>query len=291
MKTSKAIYLFLLPGMLLYLIFFVYPTLSGLYYSFTDWDGLSPEYSFVGIDNYTNMISNDLVFTKALGNNLKFMFSVVIVQTALSLLLAVLLVKNSKGSVFLRALYFFPTIIASISVAFIWSFMYDPNMGLINRTLSAIGLDALAMNWIGNMDIAIYSIAFVQVWAHTGQMMVVFIAGLQAIPEDLYEVARIEGATRLQTFKRITWPLIAPSATIVVAYTTIQSFKAFDLIFAMTGGGPAYSTEILSTFLYHTAFQNYKFGYASAGSVIFMFIIALITLLQFRILRGSKVSY
>ncbi|MFD0871410.1 sn-glycerol-3-phosphate transport system permease protein ugpA [Chlamydia abortus] len=291
MKTSKAIYLFLVPGMLLYLIFFIYPTLSGLYYSFTDWDGLSPEYGFVGVDNYINMITNDLVFTRSLGNNLKFMFTVVICQTMLSLLLAVLLVKNSKGSVFLRALYFFPAIIASISVAFIWSFMYDPTMGLINRALSAVGLDSLAMNWIGNMDIAIYSIAFVQVWAHTGQMMVVFIAGLQAIPEDLYEVARIEGAGRWQTFRKITWPLIAPSATIVVAYTTIQSFKAFDLIFAMTGGGPAYSTEILSTFLYHTAFQNYKFGYASAGSVIFMFIIALITLLQFRILRGSKVSY
>jgi raffinose/stachyose/melibiose transport system permease protein len=291
MKTSKAIYLFLVPGMLLYLIFFIYPTLSGLYYSFTDWDGLSPEYGFVGVDNYINMITNDLVFTRSLGNNLKFMFTVVICQTMLSLLLAVLLVKNSKGSVFLRALYFFPAIIASISVAFIWSFMYDTTMGLINRALSAVGLDSLAMNWIGNMDIAIYSIAFVQVWAHTGQMMVVFIAGLQAIPEDLYEVARIEGAGRWQTFRKITWPLIAPSATIVVAYTTIQSFKAFDLIFAMTGGGPAYSTEILSTFLYHTAFQNYKFGYASAGSVIFMFIIALITLLQFRILRGSKVSY
>lgn len=291
MKTSKAIYLFLVPGMLLYLIFFIYPTLSGLYYSFTDWDGLSPEYGFVGVDNYINMITNDLVFTRSLGNNLKFMFTVVISQTMLSLLLAVLLVKNSKGSVFLRALYFFPAIIASISVAFIWSFMYDPTMGLINRALSAVGLDSLAMNWIGNMDIAIYSIAFVQVWAHTGQMMVVFIAGLQAIPEDLYEVARFEGAGRWQTFRKITWPLIAPSATIVVAYTTIQSFKAFDLIFAMTGGGPAYSTEILSTFLYHTAFQNYKFGYASAGSVIFMFIIALITLLQFRILRGSKVSY
>ncbi|WP_186328384.1 carbohydrate ABC transporter permease [Paenibacillus sp. 32O-W] len=291
MKTSKAIYLFLVPGMLLYLIFFIYPTLSGLYYSFTDWDGLSPEYGFVGVDNYINMITNDLVFTRSLGNNLRFMFTVVICQTMLSLLLAVLLVKNSKGSVFLRALYFFPAIIASISVAFIWSFMYDPTMGLINRALSAVGLDSLAMNWIGNMDIAIYSIAFVQVWAHTGQMMVVFIAGLQAIPEDLYEVARIEGAGRWQTFRKITWPLIAPSATIVVAYTTIQSFKAFDLIFAMTGGGPAYSTEILSTFLYHTAFQNYKFGYASAGSVIFMFIIALITLLQFRILRGSKVSY
>jgi raffinose/stachyose/melibiose transport system permease protein len=291
MKTHKSIYLFLLPGTILYLIFFVYPTLSGLFYSFTKWDGFSDNYTFVGIDNYKTMLTGDLIFTKALGNNLKFMFFVVLFQSVLSLIFALMLVKNTKMNIFLRALYFFPTIIASISVAFIWTFMYDPSLGMINTILNNVGLSSLALNWIGNMDIAIYSIAFVQVWAHTGQMMVIFIAGLQAIPEDLYEVARIEGANRWQTFVKVTFPLVAPAATIVAAYTTIQSFKAFDLIFAMTGGGPANATEILSTFIYHTAFQNYEFGYASAGSVIFMVIIAMITFLQFRLLRGKNVAY
>jgi len=286
MKTSKWLYLFLLPGTLLYLVFFVYPTLSGLYYSVTNWDGISPDYSFVGLEHYRTMLTGDLLFSKALGNNLRFMLVVVLAQSALALVFAMLLVKNTKTNILLRALYFFPTIIASISVAFIWSFMYDPTLGLVNAALKSVGLSSWALNWIGDVHIAIYSIAFVQVWAHTGQVMIIFIAGLQAIPEDLYEVARIEGAGRWQTFRRVTFPLLAPSATIVVAYTTIQSFKAFDLIFAMTGGGPVNSTEILSTYIYHTAFQNYKFGYASAESVVFMLIIALVTILQFRLLRG-----
>jgi raffinose/stachyose/melibiose transport system permease protein len=117
------------------------------------------------------------------------------------------------------------------------------------------------------------------------------VAGLQAIPDELYEVAKIEGATKWQTFRKVTWPLLAPSATIVVAYTTIQSFKAFDLVFAMTGGGPNNSTEIVATYIFDIAFRSYQFGYASAISVIFMIIIAIITFLQFKALRSDRISY
>jgi raffinose/stachyose/melibiose transport system permease protein len=200
-------------------------------------------------------------------------------------------VKNTKGNVVLRAVYFFPTILSSVSVAFIWSYMYDPGLGLVNTLLTQFNLEILTQNWLGNADIAIYSIAIVQVWFHTGQMLIIFVAGLQAIPKDLYEVAEVEGANRWQVFRKVTWPLVAPAATIVVAYTTIQSFKAFDLIFAMTRGGPNYSTEILATLIYNTAFRKFEFGYASAQSVIFMIIIALITILQFRILRANRVNY
>jgi len=119
-------------------------------------------------------------------------------------------------------------------------------------------------------------------------MLIIFVAGIQAIPSELYEAASIDGATRWQKFKRITWPLLAPATTMVVAYTTIQSFKAFDLIIAMTNGGPSNSTEILSTLLYHEAFINFRFGYASAISVVFMIVIALLTFLQFRVLRLTK---
>ena len=166
--------------------------------------------------------------------------------------------------------------------------MYDPNIGGVNLFLSTIGLEHWTQSWIGNGHIAIYSLAFVQFWAHTGQMLIIFVAGIQAIPSELYEAASIDGATRWQKFKRITWPLLAPATTMVVAYTTIQSFKAFDLIIAMTNGGPSNSTEILSTLLYHEAFINFRFGYASAISVVFMIVIALLTFLQFRVLRLTK---
>lgn len=291
MKNSKSLYLFVLPGIVLYSLFFVYPTVNGLFLSFTNWDGMSPTWEWVGLEHYSKMLFTDTIFHKAFGNNMKFMLYVVIFQTLFSLVFALILIKNSKPNIFFRALYFFPTIISSVSVAFIWTFVYEPNIGMLNYFLGAAGLESWTQSWTGNPNIAIYSIAFVQVWAHTGQMMVIFIAGLQAIPEQLYEAADLEGANRWQRFRFVTWPLVAPAATIVVAYTTIQSFKAFDLIFAMTGGGPVFSTEILSTYIYHTAFQGFNFGYAAAGSMIFMLIIAVITWAQFRLLKGNRVSY
>jgi raffinose/stachyose/melibiose transport system permease protein len=290
-KQNKLLYLFILPGLILYSIFFILPTLSALFYSITNWDGLTPEYDFIGLENYVNLLTNDSIFAKSFFNNIKFMLFVVIFQTGFSLLFALFLVKNTKTNIFLRALYFFPTILSSVSVAFIWSFIYDPNLGILNTFLKKLNMDFLAHNWLGDESIAIFSIAFVQVWFHTGQMLIIFVAGLQNIPEDLYEVAKIEGANRWQKFRYVTWPLVAPAATIVMAYTTIQSFKAFDLIFAMTRGGPNYATEILATNIYSTAFRSFKFGYASAESVLFMIIIALITFIQFRVLRANRVQY
>lgn len=291
MKISKTIYLFFLPGLLLYSIFFLYPTVSALFYSFTDWDGLSDAYQFVGVGNYERALTGDSVFRKTVGNNLKFMLMVVVFQTLTALVFAMIVLKNTKANLFLRALYFFPTILSSVSVAFIWAFIYDPSLGILNQILELLGLDFLQQNWLGNSDIAIYSLAVTQIWFHAGQMLIIFVAGLQAIPEDLYEVAKIEGASKWQTFRNVTWPLLAPSATIVIAYTTIQSFKAFDLVFAMTGGGPNNSTEIIATYIFDVAFRSYNFGYASAISVLFMIIIAFITFLQFKALRSDRISY
>lgn len=291
MRHSKTLYLFFVPGFLLYSIFFLYPTASAFFYSFTDWDGLSDTFAFIGFDNYARAFTGDSIFRKTVGNNLKFMLVVVVLQTLIALFFAILVSRNSKTNVFFRALFFFPTILSSVSVAFIWSFIYDPSLGILNQFLSAIGLGFLTQSWIGDARIAIYSLAMTQVWFHAGQMLIIFVAGLQAIPQDLYEVAKIEGAGRWQTFRNVTWPLLAPSATIVVAYTTIQSFKAFDLVFAMTGGGPNYSTEIIATYIYEVAFRGYQFGYASSISVLFMIIIGLITYLQFKALRSDRVSY
>ena len=290
MTNRKTLLLFLLPGMLLYGFLFLYPTAAGLFYSFTDWDGLSPSFHFVGTDNYRASLES-IVFHKAILNNVKFMLSVVVLQSAVSLGLALMLSRNTRTNIALRALYFLPAILSSVSVGLIWSFVYDPGIGMLNASLRAGGLESWTHNWIGDKNIAIYSIAFVQIWAHAGQMMIVFIAGLQSIPRELFESARLEGGGRLQIFRKITWPLLAPSATIVVAYTTIQSFKAFDLIFVMTDGGPNHATEILSTYIYHTAFASYKFGLASAGSMLFLVVLALLTYAQFRALRADRVSY
>ncbi|WP_025680667.1 carbohydrate ABC transporter permease [Paenibacillus massiliensis] len=289
MKTRLHLLLFLLPGLVLYGGLFIVPTLTGLYYSFTNWDGVSPSYQFVGTANYVDSF-NSIVFRKAFGNNIKFMLVVVLAQTFISLVLALILVRNTRTHIALRALYFLPAILSTVSVGIVWSFMYDPSIGMVNTGLQELGASVATRNWIGDPKLALYSVAAVQVWAHAGQMMIVFIAGLQAIPVELYEAAKMDGGGRWETFRQITWPLLAPSATIVVAYTTIQSFKAFDLIFTMTDGGPNYATEILSTYIYHTAFGSYSFGLASAASMMFLVLLALLTLLQFKALRAKRVS-
>ncbi|WAH38376.1 carbohydrate ABC transporter permease [Alicyclobacillus dauci] len=288
MKTKKSIYLFMIPGGLLFLVFFAVPTIYGLSLSFTNWDGLSNGFKWVGFSNYVNLFTNDTTFHQAVGNTLKFVVSVVIIQSFFSLVFALILLRNTKVNVFLRTLYFFPTILASVSVAFIWTFIYDPNIGILNAVLKIVGLGHLAHAWIGDPTMVIYSLAMAEIWAHTGQLLIIYLAGLQQIPVEMNEVARIEGASRWQIFWKVTWPLLTPATTIVVAYTTIQSFRAFDLVYAMTNGGPGSSSEILATYIYHQAFQYNHVGYASAVAMIFMVVIAIITMLQFGILRFRK---
>jgi raffinose/stachyose/melibiose transport system permease protein len=222
---------------------------------------------------------------KVLGNNVRFTLLVVIFQTSFALLFAIFLVKNTKTTIFLRTLYFFPTILSSVSVAMIWLFLYDPNVGVINTTLTKVGLDGLALNWLGSESTALYAIAFTQVWFHTGQMMVIYIAGLQQIPAELYEAAEVDGASRWQQFRNVTWPMSIPTTGVVIAYTTIQSFRAFDLVFSMTNGGPNNASSIFATLIYVTGFFEYKVGYAAAQTVFMVVTIVLISWLQRRAIK------
>lgn len=280
-RIHPALFAFPLPALVLYVIFFAIPTFEGVRYAITDWDGFSPDYNSVGGANFVEIATADDLFRGALFNNLKFMLVVVVFQTLISLALAVFLVKNSRSSILLRSLYFLPTILSSVSVAFVWKFVYDPNFGLINTALGAVGLDALKSSFLGDDAKAIYFVAATQVWFHVGQMMVIYVAGLQQIPTELYESADVDGATRWRQFRHITWPLVAPASAVVIAYTTVQSFKAFDLILGMGGNPPKPSLDILSTRIY-TGFANSQFGYAAAESIVFMVVIALVTWLQRR---------
>jgi len=286
-RTHPGLYLFPLPALALYVFFFALPTLQAFQYATTDWNGFSVAYNTVGLGNFTRLATADDLFRNALTNNLKFMLAVVFFQTLLSLALGIFLTKNSRSSTLLRALFFFPTILSSVSVAFIWKFVYDPNFGLANRVLGGVGLDALQSPFLGDPQKAIFFVAVAQVWFHTGQMMVIYIAGLQQIPQDMYESAELDGASRAQVFRFITWPMIAAATAIVIAYTTVQTFRAFDLILGISGNPPSPSLDILSTRVY-AAFANSQYGYAAAESVIFMVVIALVTFLQRRAVRLTQ---
>lgn len=290
-KFEKKILIWMaLPAFLIYAFLYLYPALSNLLYATQKWDGITtPE--FTGFRNMQFLLTQDDLFRKALGNNLRFMFVVVILQTSFSLLFATFLLKNSKTNIVLRIIYFFPTILSSVSVGIIWTFLYDPNYGSINAVIKAVGLGEYTPLWLGDEKLSLYSIALTQVWFHTGQMIVIYVAGLQQIPKELYEAAEMDGASRWQQFKGVTWPMALPTTAVVVAYTTIQTFRAFDLIFAMTGGGPLYSSEILVTLIYNTAFVSQKFGYASAQSIVLVVLVLFITWLQRKTLRlkdGAK---
>ena len=286
-KDSPTLILFVLPALVLFVGLYLVPAFNTLRYSVTEWDGFMPA-QFVGVDNYTRLATNDSVFVEALGNNLEFMLWVVIFQTGFGFLFAMLLLRNTRTSIALRTLFFFPTILSSVSVAMIWLFLLDPNVGFINTSLASLGItDAPEQgpNWLGSETTALYALVFVQVWFHFGQMMVIYVAGLQQIPQELYEAARVDGANGWQVFLSVTWPMAIPTTGVVVAYTTIQTFRAFDLVYATTQGGPSGSTEILATIIYRTGMNDFRVGYAAAQSVIFIIVIFLVTWLQRRILR------
>ncbi len=268
-RPSRALWLFAAPALVLYTYFFAVPALQTFLYSITDWDGYSAEFSWVGLDNYGSVLFADDQFRNAALNSLQFTLLVAVGQTVLSLALAVLLLRSSRGSTLLRALFFFPAILSSVAVAFVWKFALEGS-GLLAQPRTAI-------IWL----------ALVQVWAHAGQLMVVFIAGLQQIPEMFYEAAQVDGASRWQRFRFITLPLVAPTALIVLAYTTVQSFKAFDLVLGLAGNPPSPPLDILATRIY-AGFADSRFGYAAAESVVFLVLIALVTWLQRRAISRSS---
>ncbi|MFZ9294567.1 MAG: carbohydrate ABC transporter permease [Candidatus Nanopelagicaceae bacterium] len=274
-----------LPAAILFAGFYFVPFIANLRYSLTRWDRIT-EPEFVGLRNFVNLLTNDDLFYKVLGNNLRFTFLVVVFQTLFSLIFALFLVKNSKANIALRTLFFFPTILSSVSVGMIWLFMYDPNFGAVNLFFTKIGLDGFALNWLGSETSALYAIAFTQVWFHTGQMMVIYIAGLQQIPQELYEAAEMDGASRWQQFKNVTWPMSIPTTIVVMAYTTIQSFRAFDLIFSMTQGGPNNSSNIFAVLIYQTVFSELRIGYAATQSIFFILVLVFVTVLQRKFLNS-----
>jgi raffinose/stachyose/melibiose transport system permease protein len=274
-----------LPAAIIFAGFYFVPFIANLRYSLTRWDRIT-EPEFVGFRNFINLLTNDDLFYKVLGNNLRFTFLVVLFQTLFSLIFAIFLVKNTRFNIALRTLFFFPTILSSVSVGMIWLFMYDPNFGAINLFFTRLGLEGFALNWLGSESSALYAITFTQVWFHTGQMMVIYIAGLQQIPQELYEAAEMDGASRWQQFRNVTWPMSIPTTIVVMAYTTIQSFRAFDLIFAMTQGGPNNSSNIFAVLIYQTVFSELRIGYAATQSIFFIIVLVFVTLLQRKFLNS-----
>ncbi|WP_223110506.1 carbohydrate ABC transporter permease [Paenibacillus sinensis] len=270
-------------------MFIVIPMLSSFYFSLTDWNGLNPHSHFIGLKNYQNIIHDSEVWI-ALKNTIIFAILVTVLQNILSLVLAMLLDGAGWLARFLRVFYLIPALLSALAIGFVWSYMYNPVFGVINMALENIGLGSWAQDWLGDPKWSMYSVVFTNIWQWTGLSLVIYLAGLQAIPGDLYEAADIDGANRWHQFKQITFPLIAPAFTVNILISIIGSFKVFDIIFVMTKGGPGTATESLAILLYKKAFNYNEMGYGTAIAIVMFFIILFISVIQLRILRRREIE-
>ncbi len=281
--------LFLLPALVIFTAFVIYPLLGSLYYSLTSWDGLDPNLQFVGLANFQQLLSDPTVFID-LRNTLVFAGGVMVLQNGLALLLAIILDGLLRRLTFLRVLFLIPAMLSSLAIGYIWSYIYNPLFGFLNAFLGRIGLSAWQQDWLGNPHLALSSLIVTNSWQFMGFGMVIFLAGLQAVPTELYEAANIDGTSGWQRFWRITFPLIAPAVTINVILTLIGSMKVFDLIFVMTNGGPGDASESLALRIYKEAFTLNHFGYATAVGIVMSLLILALSVLNLRLLRKREVE-
>ncbi|MGN9810198.1 carbohydrate ABC transporter permease [Micromonospora sp. BQ11] len=262
---------FLAPAVVLYAVFLLFPIVSAIYLSFLKWNGFptTPQV-WVGFDNYVDILSNDPVFYTALRNSLIWAVLSLIIPTVLGLVLALALDRRLLGRNLMRSAFYIPAILASIAVATMWSWIYNPDAGLVNGSLTGLGLESWIRDWLGDPTIAIYSVFVAFVWQTTGFSMVLFLAGLQSVPRDLVEAAHLDGAGPRQVFTHVILPALRPTMTVVLVLTVISSLKVFDLIVGMTGGGPAQSSQVLALWSYSQSFINHNFGGGNALAVILL---------------------
>jgi multiple sugar transport system permease protein len=281
--------LFVLPGLLPYVLFVVVPVGLGCYFAFTNLNPLFPGTRFVGWRNFRDL-AGDVDFLRATRNTLVIAGAVTVVTNLLGLLIALLLNRPARLFYVLRTLFFIPQVLSAVIVSFIWSIILTQD-GILNTLLRGVGLDQWARPWLGLPTPALWSIIVVVAWQWLGFSVVIYLAALQSIPRDLYDAGRIYGAGPVQLFARVTFPLLAPGLTVNVVLTLISIFKLYDHVAVLTAGGPAGTTETLSFTIIKVGFTANQAGYASAMAVALFLTIGLIAVVLVTLLRRREVEY
>ncbi|MBE3089943.1 MAG: sugar ABC transporter permease [Actinobacteria bacterium] len=270
-------FILLMPNFIVFLMFVLIPLVASFFFSFTEWDLMTPM-QWVGFANYIELFKDE-TFLKSLWNTIYFTLGTVPVGIIISLFLAIALNQRIKGIKIFRAAYFLPVIASFVAAALVWSWIYNPEFGLLNYFLSIIGIKG--PSWLNSLNWAMPSIILTTIWKGLGFNMLLFLAGLQGIPESYYEAADIDGAKWFSKFLHITVPLLSNTTLFVVIISIINSFQGFDLVYMMTYGGPARSTSVLVFYLYQNAFKYFRMGYASAIAYVLFFLILFFALIQF----------
>jgi multiple sugar transport system permease protein len=274
---------FIAPAMIGFVFFYVVPTIRGIYLSFTEYNILGdPEW--VGLDNYT-AIGQDPLFWNSLAVTGQYVFLNIILQTVLALGLALLMHQVAKSTL-IRGALLLPYLMSNVIAALLWFWMLDYQIGVVNQFIEWAGLPRVA--FFGSEEWAIPTQALINTWRHMGYTALLIFAGLQAIPHHVYEVAKLDGASPFQTFRKITIPLLRPVLVLVLVVTVIGSFQVFDTVAVTTQGGPVNATRVIQYYIYQRAFTESDFGYGSAIAVILFFILALVAFIQMKFLKGNE---
>jgi multiple sugar transport system permease protein len=285
-RREWSAYVFLAPGLILFSIFTVFALGFAFYLTFHEWSIIEPDKPFVGLDNYKAMIEDER-FRRSIINTLYFTGASVPLGMIVGLAIALLLNQPLRGRGILRTLYFLPVVTPFVVVAIIWKWLYNGDFGLFNFYLLKTGLIDEPLAWLADKQLAMPSIVLMTVWTSVGFSMVVYLAGLQAIPEELYEAARVDGAGAWARLRHITIPLLAPTTVFLAVMGIIGSFQVFTQIFVMTSGGPVDKTTTMVFFIYESAFKFYEMGYASTLAFVLFLMLLAFTALQLRLYRRA----
>lgn len=275
-------YLFLLPNFIGFFVFMAIPIVMGFVISLTDYNGFN-QMNFVGLKNYIDMFADEY-FQVSLWNNLLYTLVTVPGTIVSALLLALAVNRGMRGTKIFRTMFFLPNITSMVAIGIVWAMIFNPVTGPVNQALHWLGVDSPPL-WLSASSTALLTIMLISIWKQAGYYMIILLAGLQSIPEQLYEASSIDGANAFVKFFKITLPLLSPTMFMVLILNIISSFQVFDLVNIMTQGGPGRSTNVLVYRIYQEGFQNMKFGYASAMAYFLFLIVMVVTLFQF---RGQK---
>lgn len=288
LRNKRVIVSLVLPGMLLFIFAVLAPIILSIYFGMTDYTGVgSPNY--VGLKNYKNILLNDPTFLHSLRNALLLGLGFVFLQHPFCIAFAILVDRvKGKAEKFFRAVYFIPCVISVVVTSSMWVNIYNPDFGLLNKVLDALNLGFLKQEWLGNQHIAIWSLLFILIWQGFGWGLLIYYAGIKGISEEMYEAAKIDGATGLKIHTKITIPLLKPVIRVNVTLAIISALKQMETVYLTTNGGPGDSTQFLANYLYIKAFNSFEYGYGNAISVFFVAVCLLSTFVLNKIFKTEN---
>jgi len=277
-------------ALVLYGVFVLLPSLLGFGFAFTDWSSYSSGVNWVGLDNFATILDPNSTYMGAIENTVVFTIATIVLKTVIALALAMLLTSGVRRLAYLyRALIYLPAVLPMLAVGIVFKSILDPDVGMLNSTLRLVGLGALAQQWLTDISLAIWSVIGVDTWKGVGYIMVILIAGLQAIPRDYYEAAAIDGANGWQAFRHITVPLLIPVLAVTTVLNLVYALRVFDIVYVLTNGGPGYATSTVYTVIFD-AFSQGLWGVATALSTVFFLVMLALSYVVLRVMRRPEVA-